>query len=510
MRKFLLLLLVILHSLFTGAQFYEYGQDPASIKWKSISSVHFKVIFPAGFEKEASRMLILLDSHYDENSAQLDHYPGKIPVVLHTSSAISNGFVVWAPRRVEMFMYPDVKGYSQDWSDQLALHEFRHVVQVDKLNQGITKVLTILLGQQGIGPAVGMVPFWFLEGDAVYAETSLSQSGRGRLPSFEMGIKAQLLTDKRPYTFSKSYLGSYRDFVPNYYQYGYQMITYGRYNYGNDIWTGALNYVGRNPYLFDPLFFYLHHKTGKGKAGLYRNTMSFLESHWDSTASNRSIHLPASFNERRTRTYTSWNEPHLLPDLSVIAVKSGLDNIQTFVRLDSTGGEKKLFTPGRLNSGNISVSHNHIVWDESVPGLRWDNRSYSVIRQYDYETGKVSTLSRRSRFSAPSFSTTGDTIVAVETTMENDFRLVFISSLDGSIFTRIPSPRNIQLQDPAWISHTGSVVAIGVDRNGKTLLEYNLERGTWKNLLPASFVNISDPVSAGQLYLFQRDIHGCG
>ncbi len=94
--------------------------------------------------------------------------------------------------------------------------------------------------------------------------------------------------------------------------------------------------------------------------------------------------------------------------------------------------------------------------------------------------------------------------------MENDFRLVFISSLDGSIFARIPSPRNIQLQDPAWISHTGSVVAIGVDRNGKTLLEYNLERGTWKNLLPASFVNISDPVSAGHVYLFQRDILGCG
>ncbi len=173
-------------------------------------------------------MLILLEEYDAANSAQLNHQPGKIPVILHNTSAISNGFVVWAPKRVEMFTYPEVNGFSQDWYDQLALHEFRHVVQVDKLRQGVTKVLTVILGEQGIGPAAGMVPFWFLEGDAVYAETSLSPSGRGRLPSFEMGIKAQLLSDPKRYSFSKAYLGSYRDFVPDYYQYGYQMVSFGR------------------------------------------------------------------------------------------------------------------------------------------------------------------------------------------------------------------------------------------------------------------------------------------
>ncbi len=508
MRKILLLLFFLFPSLFAGAQFYEYGQDPASIKWRSIKSSNFKVIFPSGFDKEAAKMLVLLDAYYDDNSKQLKHYPGPVPVVLHNRTVISNGFAVWAPKRVEMLTFPDVHGFSQDWYDQLALHEFRHVVQVDKLRQGFTKIMTIALGEQGIGPSVALVPFWFLEGDAVYAETSLSPTGRGRLPSFEMGIKAQLLSDRKPYTFSKAYLGSYRDFVPDYYKYGYQMVSYARYKYGDDIWTGALDYVGRHPFFIDPMFFYLNRQTGGGKAAIYRNTVSYLKKYWTETAASRDIIVPEPLNMRRNRVYTSWNYPRLLPDSSVIAVKSGLNDIQRFVRIFPGGREKRLFTPGRLNSGRISVNGDRIVWDEFVPGLRWDNRNYSVLREYNYRTHVGTVLSRRSRLFSPAFSASGDTIVAVETTLENDFNLVFLSPSDGHVFATASAPAGVQLQDPAWTGKDGKILAIGVDNEGKKLLMYDLHSKTWKSLLPRSYVNISDPVAAGDLILFNGTYEG--
>ncbi len=510
MKKHLLLLLlsVLLSVYLSSAQFYEYGVDPASVEWKTAGSRHFKLIFPSGFTREAARVMMLLEEHYDENSAGLHHQPGKFTVLLHTSPVISNGFVVWAPKRMELFMCPDVNGFAQTWDEQLVLHEFRHEVQVDKLRQGVTKILTIVLGQQGIGPAAGMVPFWFLEGDAVYAETNLSQSGRGRLPSFEMGLKAHLLTDKNWYSFSKSYLGSYRDFVPDYYRYGYQMVSYARYKYGDGIWSGALDYVGRNPWFINPLAFYLNRETGSGKAGLYRHTMAYIREHWRNTADNRVITIPEAFNNRKRKVYTSWNYPCLLPDSSIVAVKSGLGDIHTFVRLFPDGREEHLFTPGRLYSGRISVKNNRIIWDEYVPDLRWSNRSFSVIREYDFLRRQSTTLGRMTRFSSPAWSASGDTIVAVETTKENHFNLVFLSPGNGDVWLRVPSPGNIQLQDPAWIPDSAGIVVIGINQDGKTLLMYDRNTGKWTTLLPASFVNISAPVATGDFIIFNGSYNG--
>ena len=235
-----------------SAQFYEFGQDPASLKWKQINTEHFQVVFSSDFGNNAQKLANLLEKNYKANSNQLDHSPRKVPVIIHNQTVYSNAFVTWAPKRMEFFTFPDPNIYPIDWLTELSLHEFRHVVQIDKLNQNFTRFLTVLLGQQANGIVAGMMPLWFIEGDAVSAETSLSRSGRGRLPSFEMEIKAKLLSDTKPYSLSKAYLGSYKDYVPDHYQLGYQMVSYARKRYGNDYWTNALNYVSRYPYLISP------------------------------------------------------------------------------------------------------------------------------------------------------------------------------------------------------------------------------------------------------------------
>ena len=192
-RIFLLLIAIVgINS--AKAQYYAGGQSPGSIKWKQINSSYFQIIFPEGFENQANYVANLLEYARVLDGKTLQNHPPKISVLLHNRTVVSNAEVGWAPRRIEIFTQPPQDSYAQDWLQQLALHEYRHVVQIDKMHQGLTRVLYALFGEQITVGVYGLfVPWWFIEGDAVVMETALSKSGRGRQPFFEMELRAQLL-----------------------------------------------------------------------------------------------------------------------------------------------------------------------------------------------------------------------------------------------------------------------------------------------------------------------------
>ncbi|MCU0408919.1 MAG: hypothetical protein MUD02_08220, partial [Bacteroidales bacterium] len=65
-----------------AGQYYETGQDPASLKWKQIRSTHFNVIFPESFEKQGIEYSRMLERAAE---SQKELYPEKkfrIPVVI--------------------------------------------------------------------------------------------------------------------------------------------------------------------------------------------------------------------------------------------------------------------------------------------------------------------------------------------------------------------------------------------------------------------------------------------
>jgi hypothetical protein len=102
MKKIVFLFLIAVFT--TGAlraQYYVKDQDPASIHWKEINTKHFQVLFPENYSKEGQKLINLLEYSFPHVSEQLGHQPSKIPVIVHNYSAISNGFVSWAPKRIE-------------------------------------------------------------------------------------------------------------------------------------------------------------------------------------------------------------------------------------------------------------------------------------------------------------------------------------------------------------------------------------------------------------------------
>lgn len=491
-----------------SAQFYEFGQDPSSLKWKRLDTDHFRIIFPTDFSANAQNLARLMEKNYHVNSAQLNHKPRKIPIIIHNQTVYSNAFVTWAPKRMEFFTFPDPDIYPIDWLQELSLHEFRHIIQIEKVNKGFTGFLSIVLGQQANGIVAGMMPLWFIEGDAVSAETSLSRAGRGRLPSFEMELKTQLLSGNKSFSLSKAYLGSYRDFVPDYYRLGYQMVSYARINYGDDYWTNALDFVGRRSYLGSPMYFYTKKITGGGQSMLYKNTMSAIKEHWTEESILRAPVLQIPFNKRDSKIYTNYNHPRLLPDSSFISLKTGLNIIPRFVKNYPGGEERIIYIPGSLVSGRFSVKNGKIIWDEYVQDIRWRNRSYSILREYNTETGKSRTLSHKSKFISPSWSPGGDSIVAVNASPDYSFSLVILSSSDGKVLQNIPAPDNNYLQYPEWITGTSRIAVIATGQEGKALFEYDLEKGVWTENLKTGFVNVDQLKSAGDFLFFNGGFTG--
>ena len=82
------------------------------------------------------------------------------------------------------------------------------------------------MGNSSTGVVASLVPLWFLEGDAVFAESALTESGRGRSPSFQKELKAISVEKDKIYKYDKIVNGSFRDYIPDHYQSGYQMVTW--------------------------------------------------------------------------------------------------------------------------------------------------------------------------------------------------------------------------------------------------------------------------------------------
>lgn len=489
------------------AQFYEYGQDAGRLKWHQFQTPNYTVIHPRGVDSLARAFALRLEHYYPHLGATLDHQHSHMPVVIHNESSFSNGVFVWAPKRLEIFTNPDPNGYYQDWLTTLALHEGRHAVQIDKLDQGITKGLSYLGGEQVVGAMAVFLPYWYLEGDAVDAETRLSNTGRGRQPSFEMGLKAQMLEAQKTWSFSKATMGSFRHYIPNHYELGYLMVRHGRRTYGDQFWIDFQQYAARKPFLLNPTYFSMKQYGLKSKKHFYQEALGFYKDHWQKMAENRVLTPLSDWTTHRKRAYTSYTFPHQVTPSMMFALKTGIDQIPEFIYLGDKGQEQRIFRPGFLNSGRVSYSGNYVVWDEFVPDIRWSNRNFSIIRLLDLGTGRVENLGSKTRYYSPALSRDGQRVAAIEQTDTHRFNLVVLRH-DGSTEVKIPSPGNRFLQQPAWTDQDSAVVLLMATESGKSLYTYTFETGRWTRLFDAETDDISTPAVHGSRIYFSGTFSG--
>lgn len=490
------------------AQFYSSGQDPASIRWRQVKTPQARFVFPAEYEARALALIRKSPEIFSLTASSLQHTPRRIPILMHHSEVISNGFVTWAPRRSELYLTPPQDQEATPWLSHLLTHEYRHVVQVDMLNQGMTKALGYVLGEQAAGAVLGLyIPLWFLEGDAVVTETALSRSGRGRLPSFSVPLRAQL-KERGHFEYEKAVFGSYREFVPDHYILGYHLVGFARAHYGPEIWHDALNRVARRPWSIRPFSSALKKHSGMHLQALYDSTMDETLALWAEDESELRPGRPLL--SQKEGSYMHYRRPGLTSGGQVVAARFGLEDIDRIVIIDSLGQEKILHTPGFWFRNSLNVEGNQIAWTERRPHPRWENKAWSEIHLLDIESGAKKSLGIKGRYFSPAIHPDGRKLAAVYVTVQGDFGIDILDIESGNLLQRLPGSRtHIHWMQPAWHPSGDFLVLVVQEDDGKkglTLLYPDAEE--MKALWEAGFTEISDPVLSEEYVWFNGAFSG--
>lgn len=377
---------------FSGAraQYYDWGQDPASVKWRIIKTRDFKYIFPSDYEKNAIRIMHYMDTVRPQIGYGFTHGPLKrIPLVIHSQNFSPNGIMMLAPKRMELIVTPDAQAFAFPHLKQLSVHEYRHAVQYNNLNKGMIRALGWLLGQQGWLVGAGFMPMWAMEGDAVLAETQMSTFGRGLQPSFSIEYRAMAIEGTWDrYRTDKFFSGSYKDYMPDHYQLGYQILSWSDDHYGENVLDKTSRFSSRNPYLILPFSIALRKYYGTTEGRIFKDAFASISDYWRSLPLEENT---AQIIETPRTSYTTYSSPHALPGGGIIALKTDLDRPSRLVLFDRhTGEERMLCNTGVVNSP-LSVRDSTVFWTEYRQSTFWEQRVHSQLCSYDLTTGRLKT-----------------------------------------------------------------------------------------------------------------------
>ena len=498
---------VALAALIVGPSFAQ--QNPPGLDWRQIQTERFKVVFPAAITADAQRAANTLEHIYGPVSKTLRGPQKPLDVVLVNQLAQPNGFVALAPRRSVWFSTPPQNAglLSGDWYQLLAVHEMRHVVQFDRLRQGFVRLAYLLSGEQGEAAASALlVPAWFWEGDAVGVETALSETGRGRIPQFGLGIRALLLAGQR-YSYYKALHRSYRDWYPDHYKLGYFLTTYVRRHYGPETWDKVLGRTARwgfHPFSFSRA---LRKYTGTSAAQTYEQTMDELTELWQAQQKDLpTTPLRVLAGQSRSGVWTNYSYPHRLADGSVLASKSGLANPATLVRLHPDGREERVRLYQSL--GGIRAAGGKVAWNRSTPDRRWGFRSYSDVVVLDLDSGQMRQLTHKAKLFAPAPSPDGTRIAAIEFGPDRRCSLVLLETSSGAEQARFSAPDGVFWRTPAWSADGRYIAVVRQDERGTAIERIDTADGQGQIALPHTHDDIAWPVFWGSYLLFDAPYAG--
>lgn len=501
MRRPILTILLFFLAVNSYAQFFYYGQEPASLKWKSLLTAHFKIIYTQDMSVQAYYYGQLLEKNYQHFYVLDQIAPKRTPVVLHNRDILSNGFSVLAPLRMEVSTVPSQDAMAQGRLQLLAVHEYRHSMQIALFEKGFARHFTWLFGDVATAAAMSRLPFWFIEGEAVWTETAFTSSGRGRNNRFTMLWDA-LADEKTIPSYDKAVNGSYKDFIPNYYKLGYHLYNYGLKKYGDTIWKKTAKNVADHPYGLRPFSSAIKRITGKPIEKFYQEAFADLQNDKLAPLDQEYDIIPV-----KNKKYANYIHVVKGADSEFYGYKESLDRIPAFIRI-SENKEKELFQPGSVLDDQISYAGNKIYWSEYFTHPRWTRKNYGVIKSYDFVTQTFQKeTSRKEKIVAPDVNKKHE-LVAVRY-LDNGKTSLFFKNLETKTISQeeIFSEKEIVVT-PKWAQNGKTVVYILINDAGKTIMEYAPDTHTHTQLLASSSLDITQPYLTDDYLLFLAPIRG--
>ncbi len=433
-----------------------FGGHPFQVKWNMINTDQVRVIYPDSLEAKAQRVANIIHYINDNNVGLLGEKRKKVDIILQNQQAISNGFAQVAPYKSEFFMQAPQDTYEEtsvDWTDQLALHEYRHLNQFVNQKRGIGHFISWIFGDYGWGAMIGIsAPAWFLEGDATMYETALSNGGRGRIPSFSVFQRAMLDEDVR-YSHMKAMNGSYKDYVPNHYNTGYLICSEIRRTHGNDSWDVMTKRAARLNGIFYPFSKAIRKETGKKVREHLSNAQDKLESAIpDTDFQSKSI------TETEKRNVANYDFPQF-HDGDLYFNYTSRRELWGIYKMNEVGEKELVVKQGRPLDQYFSKNGDLFVWSELLRDIRRGNQNYSMIVLYDNTSKKKRFIGKNKRYFTPSFTPDGKNIIFVTGSPEGRSSIAMYN-LDSNAQLDVVHSKEIQYIYPTVSADGKSIFSI--------------------------------------------------
>lgn len=463
----------------------DFGRFKPGIQWQQLNTGPIRVIFPAGMESQANRVANNILYLNRNNRSSIGPLSKKIDLILNNQGVISNGYVTLMPFRSEFYTTPMQDGFSLGtlpWLDLLSIHEYRHALQYINMRRGLTKLSWWLLGEAGWGSEIHLnVPAWFFEGDAVATETALTNQGRGRMPSFFEQSRSILLSGKR-YSYMKARNGSYRDRVPDSYELGYLLCSFGREEFGNDLWSKVIVPTSWFKGIIYPFSNALKGYTGMKTKQFYHKALSCYQDQWKDEIPLTDL-SPVKPLSEPSKTVTDYRFPVFLPNGDLLVYKQSYREPGAIYRMTGTQEEEMICATGISLDPYFTASGNRITWTEVTWDERFSSLSYSDVVIYQTDICKKIYLTRKQRFFSPALSPDGKQIVVAEVDAGGKCRLKIIDSQTGSVISTLPNPNGLLYTYPKWDPDGKSIVSsVRTATGGMLIIRQMISTGELKTL----------------------------
>ena len=478
------------------AQYYSWGADPASLRWRKLSTDDYSIIYPDTAENIARRTMFYMDAVQRDISFGYRHPQMSIPLVMHPMNFQSNGLVMWLPKRIEFLTSPAISGYSMPWTKQLVAHEYRHAVQYNNLNRGVVKILSYLFGQQSSTVGLVFMPLWLMEGDAVMTETEMSTFGRGLQPSYTMAYRAYGDVVGR-FNRDKLFCGSYRDYIPDHYQLGYLICRYGYYHYGEVMGDRIAWLTSRRPYMIVSSEWVLKKLFGRNSFQLVQDTFAELTDHWDKYADVEQTTVPVAVPQ--PQSHTTYSYPMPMEDGRILALKEDFDTTSQLVAIDSLGAERRIARMGRISTRPALSSTGWLWWTEYRQSTLFDEKVNSQLCFMDMRADKprVRMARRRTNVLYPT-PMRDDDLAWVEYTPDGVYTVVANHIAEGE--RRLKIPRDKEIHSLAWDDRTDSLYVIVTDDDGMHIAA--VDSTGLRRITRSSYTTLSDLRAGGGRLFF--------
>jgi len=166
------------------------------LQWKVLITPHFRVYFHQKLYRFALRSARIAEEAHKTLVPYTRHAPkGRTHVFILNNTHSANGAATVLPRNM-IYLYtapPDARDQlndSDDWLRALIYHEYLHILHLDTMS-GVWPIINAILGKS-FAPNY-LLPLWWIEGWAVFAESEWTGGGRNRSSFFEMFFRASLL-----------------------------------------------------------------------------------------------------------------------------------------------------------------------------------------------------------------------------------------------------------------------------------------------------------------------------